>query len=407
MPLASERLRPRRPYRLAIVQGHTSQFDAPLYRLIASDDDVELTVYYTEKDVELFDPELGRQSGWSKSDYGGYHHRYLSHSLRGRVIDIFRLIKTDPDLIIINGYTSALYLTIAVSAFLHRNKVGLRSDSLPTPVRTWKSRVKKAVFSVLHSLFATGHPTGKLAAKNLQELGFSANALFRFPYCVDNDWLAAAASEHYRYRGDIKRGLGISPRSVVLVAVQKLIAREDPMTLLRAFHACSSQGLMVELVCVGDGALREDMEEYIVANRLTSVHLVGYQQYRELPKFYSIADVFIHSARREPWGGSVGEAMACGLPVILSDQVGAGADLLTPGETGFVFQAGNCHQLQHHISTLVLDAGLRGAMSDACVRRIQGLHYREALKSIKSALEYATEGTRGEKKRSGSDEALR
>jgi glycosyltransferase involved in cell wall biosynthesis len=76
------------------------------------------------------------------------------------------------------------------------------------------------------------------------------------------------------------------------------------------------------------------------------VIFMGYQPYSYLPKYYALADVFVHPAIQEPWGVSVNEAMACGLPVIVSDRVGAAYDLVQDGENGFIFRGGDVRSLQ-------------------------------------------------------------
>ncbi len=56
--------------------------------------------------------------------------------------------------------------------------------------------------------------------------------------------------------------------------------------------------------------------------------------------FRTAADLFVHPVREERWGVSVAEALACGLPVVASDRVGAAHDLVVPGENGVLYSAG-------------------------------------------------------------------
>ena len=57
----------------------------------------------------------------------------------------------------------------------------------------------------------------------------------------------------------------------------------------------------------------------------------------ELPAFYAAAGAFIHSALSEPWGLVINEAMASGLPILSSNNVGAAEELVIDGETGYLF----------------------------------------------------------------------
>ncbi len=66
------------------------------------------------------------------------------------------------------------------------------------------------------------------------------------------------------------------------------------------------------------------------------VHFLGFHQRDDLVELYTCADVFCLPSRHEPWGVVVNEAAACGLPLVVSDRVGAGRDLVTAGENGRV-----------------------------------------------------------------------
>jgi 1,2-diacylglycerol 3-alpha-glucosyltransferase len=72
-----------------------------------------------------------------------------------------------------------------------------------------------------------------------------------------------------------------------------------------------------------------------------SVFFPGFRQIEELPRFYAHAGAFIHPALEEPWGLVVNEAMACGLPVLSGNNVGAAAELVREGITGWTFDATN------------------------------------------------------------------
>ncbi|HJS50018.1 MAG TPA: glycosyltransferase, partial [Gaiellaceae bacterium] len=85
-------------------------------------------------------------------------------------------------------------------------------------------------------------------------------------------------------------------------------------------------------------------------------------------ELYVAADVFALLSEREPWAVVVNEAAACGLPLVLSDRVGAAHDLLVDGENGFLVPAGD------------VDAAarvLRALASDPALRETQGARSRE------------------------------
>jgi len=100
------------------------------------------------------------------------------------------------------------------------------------------------------------------------------------------------------------------------------------------------------LVLVGDGPLRSDLCHLLSGLRLkSSILLPGFKQYPELPAFYASAGAFIHASTTEQWGLVVNEAMASGLPVLVSNRCGCATDLVQAGVNGFTFDPCDVEQL--------------------------------------------------------------
>ena len=75
------------------------------------------------------------------------------------------------------------------------------------------------------------------------------------------------------------------------------------------------------------------------------VHRPGFKQYHELPLYFGLASAFVHPSTTEQWGLVVNEAMASGLPVLVSDRCGCAADLVAEGVNGFTFAPENVDEL--------------------------------------------------------------
>jgi len=100
------------------------------------------------------------------------------------------------------------------------------------------------------------------------------------------------------------------------------------------------------LVLLGDGALRSSLESQIVSLALHDhVQMPGFIQYPELPAYYARAGAFIHASTSEQWGLVVNEAMASGLPVLVSHRCGCAADLVQGGVNGYTFDPYDVEQL--------------------------------------------------------------
>jgi glycosyltransferase involved in cell wall biosynthesis len=129
------------------------------------------------------------------------------------------------------------------------------------------------------------------------------------------------------------------PAGVRFLFVGQLIERKGMHELLAAFSHLSSG----ELWIAGDGRLRPNVE--LAARHNSNVRPLGHLSWDELQIAYRSVDVLVLPSRYEVWGLVVNEALEHGLPVIVSDQVGAADDLVEPGTNGVVVPAGDVASL--------------------------------------------------------------
>src|SRR5207247_9047285 len=128
--------------------------------------------------------------------------------------------------------------------------------------------------------------------------------------------------------------------------VQAVGAAQDPRVLLRL---------------VGVGPERAAVEK-LARNLGVRLHVSGDLPGREVAEAYAAADVFALLSSRETWGVVVNEAAASGLPLILSDQVGAAHDLLQDGDNGLLVRAGDAAAAAAAVRRLASDGQLRRAI---------------------------------------------
>jgi glycosyltransferase involved in cell wall biosynthesis len=83
-----------------------------------------------------------------------------------------------------------------------------------------------------------------------------------------------------------------------------------------------------------------------------TVYFPGFRQIQELPRFFAHAGCFIHPAMEEPWGLVINEAMACGLPILSSTNVGAAEELVDDGVNGWKFDPSDVKALADFMFTL-------------------------------------------------------
>ncbi len=193
--------------------------------------------------------------------------------------------------------------------------------------------------------------------------GVSSERLFPGPHGVDHQWFREQADRFASARDAVRQRWGVSREELVLLYVGKF---QDIKNLPELFLALAELGSAAPpLVLVGSGP--EESRWRQLGNELRiRLFWNGFANQSELPAIYRAADVLVLPSKRESWGLVVNEAMACGLPAIVSDTVGCMPDLIRADETGWSYPSGDlralaaiCRKLQE--STLAV-RGMREAV---------------------------------------------
>jgi glycosyltransferase involved in cell wall biosynthesis len=198
-----------------------------------------------------------------------------------------------------------------------------------------------------------------------QSYGIPDRRLFFTPHCVDNDFWSGRARDLKTNRAAIRNSFGIDDDAPVILFCGKFVPKKQPLQLLAAFFALRRE-LPCWLLMVGDGPLRPQIETRIRESGAGGAILPGFLNQDELPLAYTAADVFVlPSAFHETWGLVVNEAMNFGLPLVISDRVGCGKDLLKHGWNGFLFAHDDEAELVDVLGRLLRDAPMRAAFGTA------------------------------------------
>ena len=177
------------------------------------------------------------------------------------------------------------------------------------------------------------------------------------------------------YHTDLAPFLALPPaahtRVVRILYCGQLIERKGIAVLVEAFIKLADEFPELELQLVGQGPLRASLAERVPAQFRSRVVFTGFQPVERLPSYFGMADIFVLPSLHDGWGVVVNQALGAGLPVICSTSVGAAADLVTPGQNGFVVPTGNVAALADAIGNLAGDPVRRrtfGSNSRAAAR---------------------------------------
>ena len=95
----------------------------------------------------------------------------------------------------------------------------------------------------------------------------------------------------------------------------------------------------------------------VVDQKIKNVRFIGFKNRDTIPDFYIMADVIVLPSARETWGIVVNEAMCFSLPVIVSDAVGAGPDMVREGENGYTYRCGDIKELSEQLKCISAATG--------------------------------------------------
>jgi glycosyltransferase involved in cell wall biosynthesis len=161
-----------------------------------------------------------------------------------------------------------------------------------------------------------------------------------------------------RDAGFLKK-IGARDGLVTLLYVGRVSKEKNLDVLVTAFRRLRAEKLPVQIVVVGDGPYLAELRAALPGARFT-----GYLAGQELARAYASADVFAFPSATDTFGNVVIEALASGLPCVVSDQ-GGPRELVRDGGTGLVTRALDADAFADALARLVRDPELRGKMSRA------------------------------------------
>ena len=268
---------------------------------------------------------------------------------------IFRALnEIQPDVIAVNGYSSIDSWTIIAWSKLRHRRTILMMDSKEDDVK--RSLIKETLKKWMVRNFDAGFCAGKKHQKYLNKLGMNISNISVGYDVVDNSYFwrkAEIVREHPKAYRDLP---GLSSLTPYFLASSRFIKRKNLTGLLDAYYLYRERVVQSgngsypwRLVILGDGEERQHLESKIKEKAIEEVTLAGFRQIEELPAYYALASVFIHPALKDQWGLVVNEAMASGLPVLVSKHCGCVPELVQIGENGYVFEPEDTNDLANQM----------------------------------------------------------
>jgi len=252
------------------------------------------------------------------------------NSKRERRDKIGRAIRSaDPDVsVLLGGYGMGAMLDVLEYSLEEGIGTVLCSESKRDDKGRsfFKEVAKSGIVRSVDSFLVGGTPH----VEYMSELGAGRDDIFTGYDVVDN--------EYFREESTRSKSLLEEVGGRYFLASNRFVSRKNIPRLVRAYQSYRSQATDPwKLVLLGDGPERTRVGKLISDRAITGVVLPGFKQIKRLPAYYGSAECFIHPALQEQWGLVVNEAMASGLPVLVSETAGCRYDLVHEGENGLLF----------------------------------------------------------------------
>jgi glycosyltransferase involved in cell wall biosynthesis len=359
--------------KLLILTSHPIQYQVPLWQKMAQAGvPIEVLFLCPHGLKETRDPEFGRSFAWDLPMLEGYRSRFLEIPGWDLKAPMKMKIKMKGGLKPIFEETGATHLWVegwrfpafwqavgqAKEAGLQVWCRGESNDLAPEP-KFPKSLVKKVLMSWFFNKVDAFLCIGQANRRLYRKAGVPEARLHSAPYFVDNERFSREAERLWPEREQIRAGWGIRPEAWVVLYSGKLIPKKRVMDLAEAFRAAGErQPGKFHLLLAGDGPQRQELERELAGLPMT---FAGFLNQTEMPRAYAAADVMVMTSDwGETWGLSANEALASGVPLILSNKCGCAEDLSSATAEAKVFPMGDVQRLGALLEDRIKEIADRG-----------------------------------------------
>ena len=241
-----------------------------------------------------------------------------------------------PDTLAIAGWTTPE--SMAAIRWCRKNSVPIVIMSESQADDANRSRIRETIKSRIVSLCDAAIVGGPPHAAYIADLGIPKERIYFGHNAVDNThFKVGAATARSTKQSKIDVGFDLPDRYILASA--RFIQKKNLPTLVSSYSAAVQDvnDLAPDLVILGDGETKTDIQQAADASGVSNrLHLPGFVGYDLLPSIYGLADAFVHVAIAEQWGLVVNEAMASGLPTIVSEPCGVARTVVEDGISGIV-----------------------------------------------------------------------
>ena len=290
------------------------------------------------------------------------------------------LKEVNPTVLAISGYFNPLMLIALFWCKLRNKPAILLSETTESDFERvwWKEKLKSFIVRQFKTALVGGQPHKRYLTK----LGMSEEAIFVGYDVVENNTFHPDKIKHLSKPID----------KPFFLTINRFIEKKNLPCIINSYARYRQQvgEFAWDLVLCGDGKMRFQLQKQISDLNLQEVvHLPGFLQQSEMLPYFAHAGCFVHGSTTEQWGLVVNEAMAAGLPVLVSNRCGCFEDLIIEGVNGFSFDPYNSQQLTDLMLTISHKDFDRNKIGKAALKHIENFSPQRFADGLTKAIKYA------------------
>jgi 1,2-diacylglycerol 3-alpha-glucosyltransferase len=267
------------------------------------------------------------------------YHQHKANQIHRKVLEV--LLSLKPDVV----FAPATPFPEGMASLAYRLATGtlsvLMDDAWEHSDR--RGRFVKLVKRLVHANADVAFVPSISHLSYYVKMGFPPERIVFGVDVVDNNFFTARADRVRHGASRIRTSKSLPEQYFLYVG--RFLHRKGLELLIEAYQKYRNKISKKpwDLVLVGDGSDFDTIRQ--TAQDIAGIQFAGPQYGDDLCQYYGLANVAITPSEIDPWGLVVNEAMASGLPVIVSNGCGSAKTLIREGENGWVFQSGNVEEL--------------------------------------------------------------
>jgi glycosyltransferase involved in cell wall biosynthesis len=372
--------------KVVLIQGLLAPYRLPIYQELSNNKDWNFEVWFMSRGGV-------KNRSWDTSIFEKYN--FIYRFLNGWTINVgkkdnypfwlnpfihFDLVKYKPDVVLMFGWDSLTSFLAHVSCRLLGIKFLIWSGSTINEV-SWrrsltipfvKAHVRRADALIAYGTRAKEYLMSLGARKEKIAISYNTN---------DVDRYRKNALKYKKIKDKTIKDLGLTSKRIIIYYGQ-VIERKGADLLIKAFQKVKEKYPKSALLIIGSGPFKPDLEKYVSKKKIKDVKFIENPGDEKIGKYYAVSDLFVLPSREEVWGLVVNEAMASGLPVVVSDNAGCAVDIVKPGDNGYVFKSGSVNSLATCLEKVIKDEKKMRNMGKRSLEIMKSFHPKKTAKEI-------------------------